>query len=161
MNATDLQYKDEQFDRVTAIECCAFYFHYRVDFLKEGVRVLKPGGQLVLTDWIKGRSTDNKFNKQLGHTALKFWGIPKENIIDTQAYSEILKELGFKNICITSISDRAIPHYIDYIRSKKCQKELMKTTGRTQTWTYTMMLQAVMFLYRRGLVDYVLVKAEK
>ena len=160
MNATDLQYKDEQFDIVAAVEC-AFHFHYRADFLKESMRVLKPGGQLILTDWIKGQPADSGFNKQLDDAALKFGGIPKENIIDTQAYLEMLKELGFKNIGITPISEQVIPHYTDYIKSKRGQKELIKTTGRVKTWTYIMMLQAVMFLYKQNLVDYVLVKAEK
>lgn len=160
MNATDLYFPGNIFDRVVAVEC-AFHFQHRINFLKEAYRVLKPDGQLVLTDWIKGRSTNSGVNKKLGDVALKFWGIPEANIIEAQSYKAMLKDLGFSKIRVESMADHVIPHYINYICSKRGQRELLRTTGLAKTWTYTAMLQAVKFLYKRGLVDYVFVKAEK
>ena len=50
-NACALPFASASFDRVLAIEC-AFHFPSRARFLAEVGRVLRPGGRLVLTDFV-------------------------------------------------------------------------------------------------------------
>ena len=51
MDAAQLGFAEEQFDAVMCIEA-AFHFNTRDRFLREVLRVLKPGGTLVLTDML-------------------------------------------------------------------------------------------------------------
>jgi SAM-dependent methyltransferase len=50
-DACALPYADASFDRVLAVEC-VFHFPSRAAFLAEARRVLKPGGALVLSDFV-------------------------------------------------------------------------------------------------------------
>jgi cyclopropane fatty-acyl-phospholipid synthase-like methyltransferase len=50
-NACSLPFCDNSFDRVMAVECI-FHFPSRRDFLNEVKRVLRPGGSLVISDFV-------------------------------------------------------------------------------------------------------------
>ena len=88
MDATALRFPDETFDAVICVEA-AFHFLTREAFLKEVLRVLKPGGSLVFSDMIFRRPL-------LVATRTAF---PPANLLpDLAAYQDLLSRIGFIEI---------------------------------------------------------------
>ena len=50
MDAVRMEFEDDLFDNIICVEA-PFYFDTREKFLKEALRVLKPGGNLILCDF--------------------------------------------------------------------------------------------------------------
>jgi ubiquinone/menaquinone biosynthesis C-methylase UbiE len=84
MDATRLDFPDATFDHVVCVEA-AFHFEPRRSFLEEALRVLKPGGSLVLSD-ILHDLWGEKLNPLLH---------PMNHLADPRAYTRLLTEVGF------------------------------------------------------------------
>lgn len=88
MDAAQLGFAGEQFDAVICVEA-AFHFNTRDRFLREALRVLKPGGTLVLTDMLF-----RSFLKPVGD----FGQVPPANFVENIAeYKARLEAAGFES----------------------------------------------------------------
>ena len=91
MDAAKLTFEDGAFDGVMCVEA-AFHFDTRKDFLREALRVLRPGGRLVMTDIL--------FASILPPT------VPKVNAIRTRSeYRGALAEQGFTDVVVENAFD--------------------------------------------------------
>ncbi|MEW6426937.1 MAG: methyltransferase domain-containing protein [Thermodesulfobacteriota bacterium] len=91
MDGANLEFADNSFATVLCVEA-VFHFNSREKFLREALRVLQPGGHLLLTDILLtdwGRRND-------------LWWIEKSNreLADPEAYDELLTRTGFTDIRI-------------------------------------------------------------
>lgn len=83
----------ERFDRVLALDC-AYHFMPRSAFFALAHGALKAGGVLGLTDIVLADGENPLHHARLA----KACGIPPENLLTEQRYTQALVELGFKQI---------------------------------------------------------------
>ncbi len=104
MDATDLEFDSESFKNVICIEA-AQHFRTRAKFLQEAIRVLSPGGQLVMTDLLV-------FEKAINTSRM----FPSENFVKSaDAYRRLLFETGYSDVKVMDITDLGWRRYAAYI----------------------------------------------
>ena len=81
MDATHLGFADESFDNIICVEA-AFHFTTRADFLREALRLLKPGGRLVHSDILHSEKR----------------GVPANFLAGPKYLAKKLEESGFTEV---------------------------------------------------------------
>ncbi len=109
---TDTSFPDASFDVVWAQESvCHVPLASKQAFMKEAHRVLRPGGQLILEDWVRLRRPFPEKDERL----LKFWlsGWAIYDLATMDEYAQWAEEAGLKVIGrrdITSHTHRSLRH---------------------------------------------------
>lgn len=90
MDATDLRFPDSSFTNVICVEA-AFHFDTRERFLEEALRVLEPGGHLLISDLLFAP-----------YTPL----VPRANhVASPAAYEALLRRVGFDPVTVVDAHD--------------------------------------------------------
>ena len=159
-NACHLPYADKTFTHVIGIEGPA-NFNTRQKFMQEAFRVLKPGGYLGLSDYSLARKPKNWFEKKLIQYTVKFWHMPYENVQTNEEFAKTLEQCGFTDVSIEVVTKSVIPGYIAENRKSESQKEIYRIRGPIWGRLSDYLDDFVEWLYKRDLVEYILVKAKK
>ncbi len=158
--AINLPFKDNSFTNVLSIEGPE-HFDTREKFFLEAYRVLKPKGVICLSDYIIKRQPKSLWEKFVIKAARKLWHVPKANVYDVTVYKEKLVQAGFKNIIIKEVGKSVIPGYYYEQRRKVVRKDLRKIRGLILTELSFFIDYFVLKSFKKGLIEYILVKAEK
>jgi len=86
-------FPDETFDVVWALES-AVYDPEKVDFFKEAYRLLRPGGRLVMGEYIKSSQPMKERNRRIFHRWLGAWAI--HDLSTLEQLTSVAKQTGFE-----------------------------------------------------------------
>jgi tocopherol O-methyltransferase len=95
MDYTKTNFSDNTFDVVWAIESVC-HAKDKKDFIQEAMRILKPGGRLVVTDGFLARNSYTPQEKKLLGKAVNGWAV--ETMESIPNFERFLHESGFKEV---------------------------------------------------------------
>lgn len=102
-DACEMDFAENSFDRILAIECI-FHFASRQKFFEHVGRMLRPGGNLTMTDFLQPNG-----RPQLNIADPSFWG--PYSAIDLPTYEELAAEVGLVVTHCQDISRNVRPSY--------------------------------------------------
>ncbi len=159
-DAVSLEFPAESFSHILGIEGPAD-FRTRERFFGSAHRVLKAGGELILTDVILGPGFPRRtvLQRLILSAARRAWMAPPENQVDERQYRDQLTGAGFEIVAVRTIGDKVFPGYsrsfTRQVRAENRHMGLLLSTG------FTLAGRLLGYLYRCGLIEYVFVKARK
>lgn len=159
-SATAMPLPDGAYDKVLGLEC-AFHFDTREDFFREAMRVLRPGGRLVLADVIQNDPVEGRFagymQRSTWNSFVTKYSVPRANSDSRKTYAEKLTAAGYTNVRVESIWEHVYPGLHHYM---KTEPEMLKRFHPLARFPYYLML---MFEPRSvfAAYDYVIASADK
>ena len=158
--ATKLPFPEATFTHVISVEGPE-HFDTREDFFCEAYRVLKPGGVMVLSDYNLHRKPRNLWEHMVVEAARVAWHVPRANYDTIDSYKMKLERSGFRNVLIEEIGECVIPGYYVEQQRPETKKALRKIRGLFGLYGGLLIDYILYRAYRAGLINYILVRAEK
>ena len=103
-DACAMTFGEATFDRVLAVECI-FHFPSREAFFEHVARLLRPGGNLTLSDFVQPEGTP----KGLWDSEHPLWG--SQTAIDLQDYRDLASRVGLELTYAQDITANVLPTY--------------------------------------------------
>jgi phosphoethanolamine N-methyltransferase len=121
------QYPDNTFDIVMSREAILHVPHAeKKKYFAEMFRVLKPGGLLIIDDWLHTSSDYTAAVKEM----IEADGIPY-NLISPAEYEDTLVAVGFTNIALRDTTNRAYKASSEvYKKAQECNDEMISRFGK-------------------------------
>jgi ubiquinone/menaquinone biosynthesis C-methylase UbiE len=162
MDACKLSFENASFDYVIGIEGPA-HFNTREMFLQKAYQILKPKGILLLSDIIVNKKVteQNYLNKLIGRFCAKHWFMPRENWMSIPKFKAQIEKLGFKIDSLESAGKNVYPGFSKYNLKWKSIINAVHTRGIRIGLALTFISWLLGYVYRRGMIDYVLLRAIK
>lgn len=123
--ATHCPFPPQCFDRIVALES-AFHFDTREQFFHHALELLKPGGRIVLADFIARSSVGlaHRLAREIGGAA---WQIPRSNLCSRKVYRDQLQAAGFSDVELQDVTGEVIEPFARFIRERYQQPDYRAT----------------------------------
>jgi erythromycin 3''-O-methyltransferase len=158
--ATAMPFDDASFTHLLSIEAPE-HFDTREKFLYEASRVLEPGGVIAISDYSLKKQPRTLLEKFLVGSARRLWRVPEVNVHSVEVYQEKMERAGFVNVEIEEVGASVIPGYYFEQRRPEVIKELTEIRGFVAGRLGVVIDVAVYQAFKQGLMEYILVRAEK
>jgi erythromycin 3''-O-methyltransferase len=158
--ATNLPFYDETYTHLLSIEAPE-HFNTRERFFNEARRVLKPGGVIALADYTLKRRPKGLADMLMVESVRRLWKVPKENVDTADNYRVKLARSGFGKITVEEVGAATIPGYYFEQRRPETIREVTRVRGFVAGRLGGVLDLAVYKAFTAGLMEYVLVKAER
>ncbi len=142
-------------DGVISVEA-AFHFSSRATFLSEAKRVLRPGGVLTFSDVPAERMPRGPLELYAGMGQLRVWGLRAGAARSTRDIVRMVEAAGFYDVRVELCGDRVIDPAHRLISDRLYRSDDVPFTQRLACRA---MLQQIALLRRRGMIDYLLLRA--
>ena len=160
-SATDLgRFAAGSFTHALAVEGI-IQFDTRRRFVREAHRVLEPGGYLLIADFALQRTARSFLDKLCVALVRCGWSIPRDNCDPIEEYGEKLASEGFGAIEIRRVGALTIPQYVREQRALAYRRQLREARGIFGLWGGDLIDSFARWMYARGQLEYVLVRARK
>ena len=157
-DATRIPLRGETVDGVISVEA-AFHFASRARFFAEAFRVLRPGGILSMSDVPVKRLPRRPDELLAGLTQLRVWGLSTAAVATADRMVEAVEGAGFRDVEARLVGDRVIAPALAFAR-RRLDIDRGEASMALRLASRAMLSQ-VELLWRRGLLDYLLLKAVK
>lgn len=157
-DATRLPLRSASFDGVISVEA-AFHFPSRARFFAEALRVLRPGGVLTMSDIPIVRLPRTPGEAVAAFTQLRVWGLGTHAAATTDEIVALALDAGFVDVRAESVADRVIGPALRFVRDR-----LDRDGGqvpKSYELAVRLMLRQVDLLWRRGMLDYIVLRGSK
>lgn len=106
MDYCNTNFPNNSFDKIYAMESMC-YANSKADFVKEMYRILKVGGNLVISDAFLGDGTIQESDRLQLNDWLVGWALPNISKIDD--FHKDLRDAGFEGLKDINVNDQIIP----------------------------------------------------
>jgi SAM-dependent methyltransferase len=148
----------ETVDGVISVEA-AFHFRSRRAFFEEVRRVLKPGGVLTMSDVSTERLPRSPQELLAGLTQLRVWGLNMEAAATTEAIAGTASAAGLVEVKVERRGERVIEPALALTRRRLERQDV--PLPASQRLAIRILLAQVELLWRRRMIDYLLLWAKK
>ncbi len=161
-NAVNTGFPDSTFNHIVGIEGPS-HFNTRKNFFNESYRLLRDGGEIVLTDIVVSLENAQKyfFLPALTRFIARRWHMPEENLVSAEMYKTQLIEAGFVDVHVETIGNRVFRQFA----KNNCRFGSILKAIRIRGFFIGMGLTIISwflgFGYKTGVIDYIFVKAKK
>jgi SAM-dependent methyltransferase len=142
-------------DGVISVEA-AFHFRSRQRFFAEARRVLRPGGVLTMSDVPITRFPRGPIELLAGLSQLRVWGLRQSAAATPQQIATAAQAEGFRDVRVRLCGDRVIDPALAVIHARL---ETARGVPLSMRLAARLMLWQMRLLRRRGVIDYLLLRA--
>lgn len=142
-------------DGVISVEA-AFHFLSRQRFFAEARRVLRPGGVLSMSDVPITRFPRGPIELLAGLSQLRVWGLRQSAAATPDQIAAVAEVEGFRDVSVRLCGDRVIDPALAVIRKRLAG---FGSVPQSMRLAARFMLAQMRLLRRRGVIDYLLLRA--
>lgn len=157
-DATRMPFASGAFDGVISVEA-AFHFPSRAAFFAEARRVLRPGGALTMSDIATARRPRTPGESLAAITQLRAWGLGLHAAATEDEITGLAFDAGFVDVRTEAVGDRVIGPALRFVHDRLERGE--PEVPRTYALVLRAMLRQVELLWRRGILDYLLLHGRR